>query len=743
MELSDNARTVLEKRYLRKDKNGKPIESVEELLRRVAANIAEAERFHGASESDIKALANEFYQMMDKKEFMPNSPTLMNAGRELQQLSACFVLPVEDTMESIFDTLKYAALIHKSGGGTGFAFSRIRPKNDVVLSTMGVSSGPISFMKVYNAATEAIKQGGTRRGANMGILRVDHPDIMDFITCKEEERNLANFNISVAVTKEFMEALKEGESYPLVNPRTRQEVARADAKEVWEKVVGMAWKTGDPGVIFLDKVNEANPTPDAGEIESTNPCGEQPLLPFESCNLGSINLVEMVNESGKLDWEKMRKVVRTSVHFLDNVIDMNNYPLKQIEKNTKANRKIGLGVMGWADMLIQMGIPYNSEKALELAEKIMKFIQEEGYKKSEELAEEKGVFPNWRGSVFDHQGKKMRNATITTIAPTGTISIIAGASSGIEPLFAVAFVRNVLDGERLIDVNPTFKRIALDKDFYSEKLMEAIVSHGTIQDIIEIPDSIKRMFVTAHDINPEWHVRMQAAFQKYTDNAVSKTVNLPHSASEENVKYVYELAYDLECKGVTIYRDKCKSAQVIEVGVKEEGGEPVAVEAKAEKPGVLGIRPRERPAMTTGATVKTRTGCGNLYVTINEDKKGIAEVFSRMGKSGGCAASQSEAIGRLVSLALRSFIDPEEVINQLRGIRCPRQIVTPEGPVYSCPDAISKSLEKYLDKTRNIQYEKNDLLSDSGEVPECPECGAMVYFQEGCLKCPSCGWSRC
>ena len=567
--LSVNAIKVLERRYLLRDLKGEIIETPGQLFRRVARAIASVEKQYGASYVQAQELEEEFYQLLFSLEFMPNSPTLMNAGTGIGQLSACFVLPVEDSIPGIFNAVKDMALIHKSGGGTGFSFSHLRPRGDVVKTTEGMASGPISFMRVFDVSTDVIKQGGKRRGANMGILQIDHPDVVEFVTSKTREGFLTNFNISVTVTDEFINAVKNDGMLKLVNPRTKKVVKEAKAREVWNLIVENAWKTGDPGLVFIDEINRHNPTPQVGRIEATNPCGEQPLLPYESCNLGSINMAKMVRER-QIDWEKLRKTVHRTVHFLDNVIDANKYPLQQIRKITYANRKIGLGIMGFADLLVQLNIPYDSEEALALAEKVMKFIEEEGHKKSIELGEKRGSFPNFKGSIWEKKGyRAMRNATVTTIAPTGTISVIAGCSSGIEPLFAIAFIRNVMEGTQLLEVNQYFEKVAKERGFYSKELMEKVSTLGSIKIFQEIPDHVKGVFVTAHDVAPKWHVRMQAAFQKYTDNAVSKTVNLPHNATIEDVNDVFWLAYELKCKGITVYRYGSKKEQVLYIGSME------------------------------------------------------------------------------------------------------------------------------------------------------------------------------
>ncbi len=735
--LTPNALKVLEKRYLQKDEEGKPTETPEALFRRVAKTVAAADLMYGKSEAEVMLTEEDFYGMITSLDFLPNSPTLMNAGRRLGQLSACFVLPIEDSMESIFEAVKHTAIIHKSGGGTGFSFSNLRPSGDIVGSTKGVSSGPVSFMTVFDTATEAVKQGGTRRGANMGILRVDHPDILNFITAKDHNSRFNNFNISVAITDSFMQAVKENSNYELVNPRTRKIVKSLKAREVFDLIVSHAWKNGEPGIVFIDRINSANPTPKLGQIESTNPCGEQPLLPYESCNLGSINLARIIEDS-KVDYQKLKKLVWKSVHFLDNVIDVNKYPIQKIADTTRSNRKIGLGVMGWADMLIRMEVPYNSDKALQLAEEVMGFIQKEAKNASAALAEERGVFPNYPESVYD--GKmKQRNATVTTIAPTGTLSILAGCSSGVEPLFAVSYVRTVMEGTKLLEVNPYFEKIAKKRGFWSRELMEKIAEKGSLHDFQEIPEDVRAVFLTAHDISPMEHIAMQAAFQKHVDNAVSKTVNFSHSATIKDVEDVYLFAYDLNCKGVTVYRDGSRDEQVLSTGstgkTETKGTDPVA-QAK--------IVPRKRPDVIIGETRTMKTGCGTIYITVNEDEHGqLFELFTHMGKAGGCASSQAEAIGRLVSLALRSNIEPEAIINQLKGITCHQQTWSSGGKITSCSDAIAKALEKYTEKGDNANGNGSNGHSVTMLIGACPECGGAVEHEGGCAVCHSCGFTKC
>ena len=735
--LSDNAIAVLERRYLKKDDQGRATESPADLFARVAENIASAEALYGADEAAVRQWEDKFYDLMANLYFLPNSPTLMNAGREFQQLSACFVLPVEDSMESIFEAVKNTALIHKSGGGTGFAFSRLRPKDDIVSSTKGVSSGPVSFMNVFDAATEAIKQGGTRRGATMAILRVDHPDIMDFIEAKQDKSKLTNFNISVAVTEDFMVAVDQGRDYELINPRNDEVTGSLNAREVFDRMVQLAWEGGDPGIIFLDRLNADNPTPHLGDIESTNPCGEQPLLPYESCNLGSINLSEVVKgelTKGSIDWDMLADIVHAAVRFLDNVIDMNRFPIPEIEEMTKGNRKIGLGIMGFTDTLIKLGIPYNSEEAVGAAEQIMSFILSEGRKASEQLAEERGAFPNWEQSTYnsDDGGPKLRNATITTVAPTGTISIIAGASSGIEPLFAVAFNRNVMDGTQLAEVNPVFEEVAKDRGFYSPEMIQEVVAKGSVAEVAGVPPDVKRLFVTAHEVAPEWHIRIQAAFQKYTDNAVSKTVNFANEATVEDVEHVYRLAYELGCKGVTMYRDGSRDEQVLTT-------------AKTYQDQQVGIalEPQPRPETVTGVTRALPTGCGKLYITVNSDDRGPFEVFGNMGKAGGCASSQTEALARLMSLALRSGIAPEHLVKQLKGISCHMPAwERGGGRILSCADAFAKGLERAMSDSGtqlSIEFEDNTV----NHLGACPECGGNLTYEGGCVTCHACGYSQC
>lgn len=732
-QVNENAKIVLSKRYLRKGLDGNPTEDIQGLFWRVASAIALEEEKYSKSPYKIEELAQIFYDLMVSFKFLPNSPTLMNAGTELGQLAACFVLPVGDSMEEIFDALKYAALIHKSGGGTGFSFSRLRPKDSRVGSTGGVASGPLSFMKIFNTATEQVKQGGTRRGANMGILRVDHPDILDFIKAKERDGDLNNFNLSVGLTEKFMQAVEENKEYELIAPHTGEVKGKLKAREVFSLLVQKAWESGDPGIIFLDRINRDNPTPKQGEIESTNPCGEQPLLPYEACNLGSINLSKFYSKEDKdIDWEALRETVHLSVRFLDNVIDASRYPLPQITEKVHLNRKIGLGVMGWADLLFQLKIPYNSQKALNLAEKVMKFIQSESKAASKELALERGPFPAYEDSVYKE--KKLgpyRKATTTTIAPTGTLSIIAGCSSGIEPLFALSFVRKVMDGETLVEVNPYFEEAMKESGNYSPKLMEEVAQKGSIQHLDFIDQEIRDIFVTAMDIEPEYHLKMQAAFQKYTDNAVSKTVNLPNSATQEDIWHIYWLAYELGCKGVTVYRDGCKSSQVLCTG--ETKSEDTKESKKVSQV-------KDRPEVIYGFTQKVQTGLGTLYLTVNEVDGKPFEVFATIGRSGRSITAKAEAIGRLVSLALRSGIEVREIVKQLKGIGGEHPVFQKKGLLLSIPDAVAWVLENRYLKGEKVNP---DSSARGLNKPTCPECGQELTFQEGCFLCTECGYTKC
>jgi ribonucleoside-diphosphate reductase alpha chain len=716
---SENAKIVLKRRYLKKDSDGNPIESPEQMFERVAKAIAFADTFFDPK-ANVRKSQETFQNMMTSLWFLPNSPTLMNAGKELGQLAACFVLPIEDSMEEIFDTLKNTAIIHKSGGGTGFSFSRIRPANDIVKSTAGVSSGPISFMVVYDAATETVKQGAARRGANMAVLSVDHPDIESFIKAKNNLTRLNNFNISVAATKQFMEALAKGQDYELINPRTGKTVNKISSEKIFDMIISSAWQTGEPGIIFIDRMNENNPTPGLGKIEATNPCGEQPLLPYESCTLGSINLSRMIKDHS-IDFSLLKKVVHDAVHFLDNVLEINKYPLKIIEEMSKKNRKIGLGVMGFADMLIRMNIAYDSEKAVEQAESVMSFIREESRAASKALAKTRGNFPAYKNSIFDSPSTPyMRNATTTTIAPTGSISIIAGTSSGIEPLYAIAHMRRIFEGETLFEMHPIFLQMAHEQGFFNDQLAAQIAKTGSIKDNALIPEPIRNIFKTSHDILPEWHIRIQAAFQKFTDNAVSKTINFSSGATRDDVKQAYLLAYKSGCKGLTIYRDGSRQDQVLCLSKEKTDSEKII--------------PRPRPKRTFGFTERIRTGCGNLYVTINSDDKGICEVFGKMGKTGGCASSQIESVGRLISLALRSGVTTEAIIKQLVGIRCPSPAWENGKMVHSCHDAIALVLKNFIG---------SNFIVKQSAMGVCPECSGPLVHEEGCLICRSCGYSKC
>ncbi|HCR04318.1 MAG TPA: response regulator SirA [Gemmatimonadetes bacterium] len=817
-QLAENARIVLAKRYLKKDEEGRPTEEPETMFWRVARVIAEADRAYGASDAAIEEAARQFYDLMTTGRFEPNSPTLMNAGRPLGQLSACFVLPVDDALSNgksgIYDTLRAMALVHQSGGGTGFSFSRLRPEGGNVRSTMGVASGPVSFMKLYDASTEVVKQGGTRRGANMGILRVDHPDIRAFITCKNDTSQVTNFNISVAITDAFMKAVKDDADYDLVNPRTGQVDGQENAGEIFEMIIRGAWMTGEPGTFFIDRANQDNPVPQVGSYEATNPCGEQVLFAYDVCNLGSVNLGHFVREDvsaetppeDRIDWEELRRVVHLSTHFLDNVIDANHYPLEDIYELAQRIRRIGLGVMGWADMLVRLGIPYDSPEGVAMARRVMAFLNEESRGASEKLAEARGVFPEWERSIWgpdetcardQHGGRlrpmrKLRNCNLTTVAPTGTISMFAGCSGGIEPLFAVAFMRNQA-GSLMPDVNPDFVKIARAEGWYSEELMERIANEGHIH-FSEVPESVQLVFRTAHDISPEWHVRMQAAFQEHVDAGISKTTNFPEGATEDDVRAIYELAFHLGCKGVTVYRDGCRPDQVLSTGrtgrseaSAEEQAERAELEqlladAREEAHG-LRVRlaeiehqsltddqtaaasrhKRQRPPMLRGRTVKMNSPLGDLYVTINEDEAGRAfEVFCTLGKAGGAAMADAEAIGRLLSLSLRSGIPITALRDQLRGISCDRAVGIGPTKVLSAPDAIGQAIERYLEEHEGVQealplappvlapgatLAQPKTTGQAGQknfLGSCPECGTgSLAYEEGCVKCHVCGYSEC
>ncbi len=763
-QIGENALAVLEKRYLGRDADGRVIEDVPGMFRRVARAIAAADGRYGADEAAVSATAERFYALMTELRFLPNSPTLMNAGRPLGQLSACFVLPVEDSMEDIFEAVKDAALIHKSGGGTGFSFSRLRQKGATVKSTGGVASGPVSFMRVFNVATEAVKQGGTRRGANMGILRVDHPDIMEFIRCKADNADINNFNISVGLTEAFMRAVEEDSAYDLIDPKSKRVVGNLRAREVFDTIVDAAWANGEPGVVFLDRMNRDNVVPSEGEIESTNPCGEQPLLPYESCNLGSIDLSHMLrrDDDGQyaFDYELFGRTVDEAVHFLDNVIDVNVYPLPIIDETTKKTRKIGLGVMGFADALLRLGIPYDSEEGVAKAEEIMSFLNERAHAASAALAKVRGPFPLFGQSTL-RDGSPMRNATVTTIAPTGTLSIIAGCSSGVEPVFAYVYIRNVMDSTQLTEVNPILQEKLASLGALSGDLAARIREEGTVAHCMDLPEDVRRVFVCAHDIAPAYHARMQAAFQRHTDNAVSKTVNFPASATRDDVREVYLLAFREGCKGVTIYRDGSRAGQVLNIGKVNDGAAGTVCEECALPSEYGHIEPRPRPVVTRGFTEKMRIGCGTLYITVNYDENGVCEVFTSTGKAGGCP-SQSEATARLASIALRSGISIDEVIDQLKGIRCPSTIRQKGMSCTSCPDAIARVLRKVstfiasegthgaFDVPAADSGAKagrsvgaKEIEPDGACASACPECGGELEHGSGCVICRSCGFSKC
>ncbi len=771
--ISANTEIVLKKRYYQHNLDTGHVEDARELFWRVAATIAQEEGKYSTSPYTEEALALEFYTMMTAWQFLPNSPTLMNAGTSLGQLSACFVLPVGDSIEEIFDAVKHAAMIHKSGGGTGFSFTRIRPAQSRVGSTGGVASGPLSFLRIFNTATEQIKQGGTRRGANMGILRIDHPDILEFIKAKEMEGEFNNFNLSVGLTEDFMQAVEQGADYPLIAPHTGQEQGRLNAKEVFALLVNKAWASGDPGIVFLDRINRDNPTPDQGAIESTNPCGEQPLLPYEACNLGSINLAKFVTRKPDathsadtcIDWEELKRIVHLAVRFLDNVIDASRFPIDRIAEKVQLNRKIGLGVMGWADMLFQLDIAYDSPEGTALGEQVMAFINTQSHEASAILAQERGPFPAYATSTYAKERKgPYRNATVTTIAPTGTLSIIAGCSSGVEPLFALCFTRNILDGEKLVEVNPYFEEALHVNNVYSPELMEDVVSKGSIRHMDFLPKNLRHIFATAMDISPEWHLKMQAAFQRHTDNAVSKTVNLPNSASVEDIYRIYWMAFSEGCKGVTVYRDGCKSLQVLATGQgqkkQDQAQNAVATpntEQKATEESTAPAQPsykdtapksehdshvRRRPDIVHGFTQKVQTGLGGMYLTVNELDGRPFEVFATIGKSGRSITAKAEAIGRLVSLALRSGVSVKDVVSQIKGIGGEHPVFRDKGLLLSIPDAIAWVLERrYLQDANGKSTVPSHTSSIHHDV--CPECGSELIYQEGCSRCQGCAYNKC
>jgi ribonucleoside-diphosphate reductase alpha chain len=782
---TEQALRVLKERYFLKDAEGKPMETTEEMCWRVAWELASAEVKYGRNREEIIAEAKEFYRQMLNRWFLPNSPTLMNAGKgNGLQYSACYVIPVQDSLDGIFDGVKYQGLIHQSGGGTGFSFSRLRPKGARVKSTMGVASGPVSFMRIYNEATQQVKQGGMRRGANMGILRVDHPDILEFIHCKEDG-GITNFNISVTITDKFMKALARNEEYELVAPHTGEVTGKLSAQKVWDEIARGAWKTGDPGLVFIDRINDSSANPiraEGWEVESTNPCGEQPLYPFDACNLGSIFLNYYVKEekSGKreVDWEKLKETVHTGVRMLDNVIEMNPYPLPQITEVVRKTRRIGLGIGGWADMLVELGVPYDSEEALTLAEKVMKFINEEGHAESQKLAAERGAFPLWKTSIYGDKeygfGKPqpIRNSTVTTIAPTGSIGILANTSGGCEPLFAIAYQHIVKsEGRTLTFVNPLFEKTAKERGFYSEELMNKVAEHGTARQLTEIPEEVRQVFGTAHEINPEWHVRMQAAFQKYTDNGVSKTINLRNEATVEDVKQAYMLAWDTGCRGITVFRDGCKGEQVLNLGTKEktQTGTTAPAENQIQNPAVQTIKPR--PIRVDGATYRIETPLGSAFITVNHDPDGNPfEVFVTIGKAGSEVAAMAEALGRLISTTLRfgNHMPPKErareLVEQLSGIGGGRSVGFGANKVKSLPDAVAKAIGMHFgligyadgkkkEEAEPVQQELEVTAKTNGHTQMplfrkradlCPKCGeATLVFEEGCKKCYGCGYSEC
>ena len=748
-------RTKLLKRYLWKTKEGKVKETEEQMYRRVAHTTAAVESQYGATDEQMKAFTDKCNQLMADRKFLPNSPALMNAGRENGMLSACFVQPIEDSIDGIFTTIKNTALIQKAGGGTGFSFDRLRPTGDLVTSSGGTTSGPISFMKVISEGTKAIQQGAFRRGANLGCMAINHPDILNFINAKQDTSAFTNFNISVKLSDAFMKLLDDDPNtlHVVTNPRTGEKYAiprfvkpgsytiaalvpfeKATAgkcftkKEIWDIIVKNAWSNGEPGFLFEDEINRTNPTQHISRIEATNPCGEQPLSPNEACILSSIDVAKFVNTARTdLDWGELAETTSLAVRFLDNMVDVNHYPIPKIRETTLANRRIGLGVMGFAYMLILLGIRYGSKKSIEVADKLSSFIQDHAHKASELLAKERGCFPNWKGSTWDVKyHRPMRNATCTTIAPTGSISRIVGTSSGIEPIFSIATKNLILDGQEFVQLDPLVERLGTEQGWLTDKVRDLLVQGIPPKKIPEIPNKLTDVLVTAHEVTPENHVRIQAAFQKNTDNAVSKTVNLPSDATIEDVDKVFRLAHQLGCKGITVYRDGCRENQVLSTA------------HKVSQSDINMLTLRSRPRKTTGTTIKSKTGCGSLFITLNKDEEGLFEIFTNLGKAGGCP-SQSEATARILSVALRSGVEPEILIEQLKGIRCLSTVTSRKTnkdiDVLSCPDAIARAMEDVLGQC----YEPTGTSS----INKCPDCSYSLRRESGCNICDNCGYSKC
>ncbi|MSQ13963.1 MAG: vitamin B12-dependent ribonucleotide reductase [Dehalococcoidia bacterium] len=815
---SENALTVLKARYLRRNDQGEVVETPEGMLHRVALAIAKGDKLYNPT-ANVEAAAEKFYRIMAKLDFLPNSPTMMNAGTGAGTLSACFVLPLQDSLESIMETAHDTAMVQKYGGGTGFALSELRPKGAPIATTHGRACGPIAVLRHLSSVSTMITQGGKRDGANMAVMDVHHPDILEFITCKEQEGQIHNFNISVGVDEEFMQAVKDGGRLELRDPKGGVVVKTEDAREVFQKIVDGAWRNGEPGMIFLDRVNQDNPTPHLGQMTATNPCGEQPLLPYESCNLGSINMARMLRYSSPLpfreggqgvrsavegeapveiDWDRLRATVWTAVHFLDNVIDVNRYSVPGVERMTKLTRKVGLGVMGFADMLVRLSIPYDSEEGLELGRQVMRFIRDEADKASVELAKERGVFPAFKGSRHDRPGGlRLRNSCRLTVAPTGTISMIAGCSSGIEPIFALAYRKhNILEGKTLYYTDAAFEAAARHHGFWSDGLVESLSQGASLKDRDDVPAWAQRVFATAPDIAPDWHVRMQAVFQESTDAAISKTINFPNAATEDDVRTAYLLAWELGCKGITVYRAGSREKEVLTAGTKQGAQSPKSAQSADSSPADASpiLRPRERPQVMRGLTERVRTAYGNMYVTITFDDNGRPfEAFATLGKAGGTDSANLEAVARLVSMSLRSGVAPEEVVEQLRGITS--EPVWDQGVlVRSAPDAVAIALSRAIERVRSgelgmalgaasargLEAEQPALFSKDAVAPgakepfaaayrsaslgaagmsspvgrapgtsaragwiACPKCSGPLVMQEGCETCRECGFSRC